>query len=242
MRRRVLVLVLSFFLALAFGSAGVATAAPGLGSSDFGSLGGIPGLPGTSAGCSAELYSPGDWRLGPKEFATEAPVGPQLASYKRLGNFTDGKDFLTKWWDPDAKPKANWRYPEQQGYVIRNGKPIKHRAALDVGKSIDRYGGEGGNFFAPTGTSYIKRSLPPSNLVNSSSPRYCNYHVYRVVKQLPIYTGPIAPAFEQPGLGTQYEVVPQLLPSRPECGTDVNVGWLLCAGYLLQTFPPVTSG
>ena len=84
MRRRGLVLVLSFIFTLAFGSAGAAAAAPGLGSSDFGSLGGIPGLPGTSAGCSAELYSPGDWRLGPKEFATEAPVGPQPVSYTHL--------------------------------------------------------------------------------------------------------------------------------------------------------------
>ncbi|MGV9480964.1 TNT domain-containing protein [Gordonia aichiensis] len=239
MRRRVLVLALSFIVTLAFGSVGVATAAPWPAWPDLGSLGQGPG---TSAGCSADLYSPGDWRLGPKELSTEAPVGPELIGYKRLGNFTDPQDFLTKWWDPNAVPQPSWRYPEQQGYVIRNGKPVKHRATLAVGKSIDRYGGEGGNFFAPTGTRYAKRSLPPSNLVNSASPRYCNYHVYQVVKQLPLYSGPIAPAFEQPGLGTQYEVVQQLLPSNPQCGTTVNVGWLLCAGYLLQTFPPVTAG
>lgn len=41
------------------------------------------------------------------------------------------------------------------------------------------------------------RSLPPSSLNDE-------YAVYRVVRALSVDAGPIAPGFEQPGLGTQY--------------------------------------
>jgi hypothetical protein len=41
------------------------------------------------------------------------------------------------------------------------------------------------------------RSLPPSSLNDE-------YAVYRIMRALSADAGPIAPGFEQPGLGTQY--------------------------------------
>ena len=35
-----------------------------------------------------------------------------------------------------------------------------------------------------------------------------NYHLYRVEKDLKVLAGPIAPFFEQPGQGVQYELLP----------------------------------
>ncbi len=47
----------------------------------------------------------------------------------------------------DDKVTNWWIYPPEQGYVLdRNKQPIKHKITLRVGKRMDRYGGEGGNF------------------------------------------------------------------------------------------------
>jgi len=34
-----------------------------------------------------------------------------------------------------------------------------------------------------------------------------NYHLYRVVKDVDVFAGPIAPFFEQPGQGVQYQLL-----------------------------------
>lgn len=165
------------------------------------------------------------------------PVGPQLIGYDRTGGMND-EAFLGRWWDEKAEPRPTWRYPEQGGYVIVDGKPLRAETTLQVGARIDRYGGESGNYFAPEGTSYVARALPPGNLTNEGDPVNCNYHVYQVIKPLPVYTGPIAKAFEQPGGGTQYEVTDKTVKeARPECGSTIDVAWLRCAQYLSLVFP-----
>ncbi|WP_068274366.1 TNT domain-containing protein [Aldersonia kunmingensis] len=232
MNRRSALLVFAFVLTL-FSSGAAATAAPSspFGSVDFGSLG-IPRV----HGCSAELHRPGDWRLGPKELSNVPPVGPQLAGYERTGGLND-EFFLGRWWDEKADPRPTWRYPEQGGYVIVDGKPLRAETTLEIGTLIDRYGGASGNYFAPAGTSYGARALPPGNLTTDDKPENCNYHVYLVIKPLPVYTGPIADAFEQPGGGTQYEVTRETVKEEVrECGSTIDVTWLRCAHYLALVF------
>jgi len=52
-----------------------------------------------------------------------------------------------------------------------------------------------GSFFSAADAPYSQRALPPSNLDTSpSSPDFpYNYHVYRVIKNLTVVGGPIAP-------------------------------------------------
>lgn len=88
-----------------------------------------------------------------------------------------------------------------------NGKPIEGSAILPVGRKIDRFGGEGGNYFSPLGAPYIERALPPSNLDTYDGDFPWNYHVYEIIKDLPVTLGPVAPWFEQPGMGTQFTTV-----------------------------------
>lgn len=85
-----------------------------------------------------------------------------------------------------------------------DGTPLSGNVTLEVGRKIDRFGGEGGNFFSPLGAPYIERALPPSNLETFDGDYPANYHVYEVIKELPVTLGPIAPWFEQPGMGTQF--------------------------------------
>ncbi|MBX3433467.1 MAG: TNT domain-containing protein [Pirellulales bacterium] len=82
---------------------------------------------------------------------------------------------------------------------------------------VDRYGREGGSFVAPDGTPFGARALPPSS---ASAP----YNRYRVVKPIEVDGGTTAPWFQQPGLGTQYE-----LPS--------SVRDLLRSGHLERISP-----
>lgn len=51
-------------------------------------------------------------------------------------------------------------------------------------------------YFAPLGTPYAMRSLPPSVL-------FLPYTVFRVLRLLVVDAGPAEPGFGQPGLETQ---------------------------------------
>ena len=227
MRRRSLLLVLVSALSMVFAESAVATAAPDL-------FGGSSDLPGAQ-GCSAE-YLNDDRRLGPETLSNQFPVGDQLEGYQRTGDLTPD-EFLAKYWDPTVVPAGSYKYPPAQGYVLDgDGNPQRSEEQLGIGTLIDRYGSEFGNFLAPAGAKYAERSLPPVNLVSDPAD-YCNYHAYLVTKPLPVYSGPIAPWFEQPGLGTQYEVVGELLPPVDECGTVINVAWLRCADYVRIVYP-----
>lgn len=85
-----------------------------------------------------------------------------------------------------------------------DGQPILGNVTLPVGRKLDRFGGENGNFFSPLGAPYIERALPPSNLDTFDGEFPYNYYVYEVTKELVVTLGPIAPWFEQPGMGTQF--------------------------------------
>ena len=242
MNRRTPLLVLAFTLSLVFSSSAVAAAAPGpFGSLDLGSLGGP-----TSQGCSVASFD-GISRYGPETFSMQPPTGQQLAGYKRFGPTMNRYEFDEYYYDDVV---TNWwRYPPQQGYVLdRNQRPIKHKKTLRVGTRMDRYGGDRGNFLSVPGTKYAERSLPPSNLSGpQGQEQYCNYHVYEVIKAFSVDTGRIAPWFQQRGGGIQYEVTRSYLddPSYPQCVSYINsdntlgVAWLMCAGYLRQSFPAV---
>ncbi|MGW0251259.1 glycohydrolase toxin TNT-related protein [Nocardia goodfellowii] len=71
-------------------------------------------------------------------------------------------------------------------------------AVLPVGEIIDRFGGPSGRFTSPPGVPFPERALPPTNLDGDQ------YHQYEVLRPLPVWAGPIAPAMDMPGGGTQH--------------------------------------
>ena len=88
---------------------------------------------------------------------------------------------------------ASESYPPNDGFL---GQPVP--ATLQPGTLIDRYGSSSGRYFSPAGTPFENRSLP-SELANS------HLTTYVVAKPLPVNSGPTAPWFNQPGMGTQYQ-------------------------------------
>ena len=69
-------------------------------------------------------------------------------------------------------------------------------ATLRPGMRIDRYGPHSGKFASPEGTPAAARSLPPGR---ASEP----IRSFEVLKPLEVEEGLAAPAFGQPGMGTQ---------------------------------------
>jgi hypothetical protein len=174
--------------------------------------------------CSAAFYG-GDPRLGPEQLPTTGPVGNELTGYRRTGGASE-QDFLNQYYDPSA---GSWKYPPADGYVIGfNGQPVKLDQPLFPGQDIDRFGSEYGSFLAPAGLPYASRSIPPQSL-DGNPASGCNYHDYKVLKTFTVHAGPIAPWFDQPGLGWQYQLDAALVPGAP---AKINVGWLVANGYL----------
>lgn len=87
---------------------------------------------------------------------------------------------------------------------------------MPVGTKLDRYGGPDGAFLSPQGTPFDQRALAPGSQAGG-------YYQYEVIKPLPVIQGEIAPAFGEPGGGTQ------ILANLSD---KVNVQWLIDNGFI----------
>ncbi len=165
-------------------------------------------------------YFCGDPRLGPRKLPNSGLFGAILADYQRLGRQTPN-GFIQTWWSPTA---GSYIFPPKDGFRLNPaGNPIFVDLPLTVGQKLDRFGGEGGQFLAPSGSPFSQRSLPPQSLNTIESDYPFNYHVYKVVKEFTVHAGPAAPWFGQPGNGIQYMTF--------GVGTD-RVGTLVANGFL----------
>ncbi|WP_207654793.1 glycohydrolase toxin TNT-related protein [Acetivibrio saccincola] len=109
---------------------------------------------------------------------------------KNNRTFAGDKGTRSTQWVDEA---GNIKWPPNNGF---DGTPTTK--TLKPGTIVDRYGGETGKFVSPKGTPYTNRSLPPGS---DARP----YNVYEVVKPIDVQSGKIAPWFDQPGGGIQYQ-------------------------------------
>jgi hypothetical protein len=180
--------------------------------------------------CSTADYH-NDARLGPKKLPNAGPLATVLKGYERLAGMS-AKKYLATYYDEAGK---TWRYPPQGGYqVTPEGQPVKMQLTMFAGQRIDRFGSPFGTYLSPEGTPYAARGIPPQSLDNTTTPATCNYSRYKVLKDVPVYSGPIAPALGQPGFGLQYVLDASIFPGSP---ANFNVNYLLTNGYLA----PVTG-
>jgi len=130
------------------------------------------------------------------------------------GAIADNEAGGFSYYDQFKKADGSWDWPKELGF---SGNPIKN--TLPVGTKLDRYGGPEGSFLSPQGVPFDQRALAPGS-------RAGGYYQYEVLKPLPVVQGEIAPAFGQPGGGTQ------ILPDLSE---RFNVDRLVKEGYLRRT-------
>ena len=179
-----------------------------------------------------------DWRLGPRSIRHQR-VADLTGKWKRYGG-KSRDDFLHDNWD---SAKGDWKYPPHEGFATRttpSGATVAdaHTRTLAPGERIDRFGQEGGRYLSPDGTPFEQRGLPPSNLQpRPGDPTPHNYHRYEVTRPFDVRSGPIAPAFDQPGGGVQHLVDGGRITGAPP---DADVSWLVGNGFLkrLPLGPP----
>ncbi|SCE71211.1 Protein of unknown function [Micromonospora purpureochromogenes] len=176
---------------------------------------------------------------GPADQAAgTSPLGPLLAGYQRFGGLTESR-FLARY---TTDTPAEYVFPPVNGFVVApDGTPLKTRQTLLAGYRLDRFGFAGGAFLAPLGTPVSARSLAPQSLdtpplpaprpaLPSAAP-LANYHTYCVLKPFDVDSGPTAPWFAQPGLGTQFQLNPAYLP---QAGANLTVQWLVDHQFLVE--------
>ncbi|WP_371778251.1 TNT domain-containing protein [Streptosporangium subroseum] len=184
-------------------------------------------------------YVTGDSDLGPTFLPQTGYLSALLRGYVPLGGLSS-QHFLSRYWDYIVN---NYRFPPDSGFGrsgnYPNGRLLIKTTFLQIGMKLDRFGGYGGAFMSPMGDLYILRALPPRNLnSNPQDPEHlCNYHAFRVLKSFRVEVGPAAPAFQQPGGGTQYHVLSKYIPEAPQTSEEVPVSWLLQNGYLEEIEP-----
>lgn len=177
----------------------------------------------SSAPTNPEPYYLGDWRLGPKVLPERGSIGTLLDGYERLDDFPTAAQFLACYWNDTL---GGWWFPDQDGFLLHDGQPVKRKVVLRAGQKLDLFGSGMGRFLAPAGTAYGKRALPPSNL-DTYDPDYpYSYHLYEVAKPFAVDAGPIRPWFGQPGLGLQYVVNAEYSPGAAGIPSLVMQGYL----------------
>lgn len=98
---------------------------------------------------------------------------------------------------------------------------------LRPGEQIDRYGGNNGTFFGDEGTTIPEKAMAPNS-------DFSKYNKYVVAREMPVRKGKIAPWFDQPGGGIQYQIDPGFVSSiksklRPK---EDFIDGLVRMGYL----------
>lgn len=118
---------------------------------------------------------------------------PSGSSYSKNKTVYDNPSYFDQTNGDVIYPGTNGD-PNINGFV--NGK--FETIIMEKGTKIDRYGNNGsGRYFSPYGDSFESRALPPFM-------KEAPYEVYEVVSPFEVKTGPIAPWFDQPGMGTQF--------------------------------------
>lgn len=186
-----------------------------------------PGAP-DQAPPTTRFHDPARPELGPDPLPVDHPVGPLLPGYQRFGELTPS-EFLTKY-----RSGNTWTYPPADGFLVLFDHPIRFALTLRPGSRVDRFGYPGGAYLAPARTLFLQRALPPQNLNTPTGTTQANYHLYCVLKAFRVDSGPIAPWFEQLGLGLQYKLEQRHLP---DAGAALSVNWLLQHGYLVEERP-----
>lgn len=107
-------------------------------------------------------------------------------------------------WERRYLVRADERFPEHAWppaeLYPEGGHEVGEPIVLPAGTLLDRFGPATGRVFAPDGTAYAARALPPSHLL-------AGYRRYRVLAELPVWQGVSAPWFGQPGGGLRYRAV-----------------------------------
>ncbi|WP_116110955.1 TNT domain-containing protein [Amycolatopsis ruanii] len=123
------------------------------------------------------------------------PPAELLAGYDPLGGLHE-RDWDRRFLAGKRREVPEYAWPPGELYP-EGGAAEGEPEVLAEGAVLDRFGDPRGRVFAPAGTPFARRSLPPSA-------RTAGYRRYRVLRDTPVWRAVSAPWFGQPGGGERY--------------------------------------
>ncbi|WP_245633824.1 TNT domain-containing protein [Amycolatopsis jejuensis] len=102
-------------------------------------------------------------------------------------------------WERRFVAGAEYVWPPAQRFP-EGGAEAPEPVVLPENTLLDRFGGDHGRVFAPDGTPFAERALPPAALRSG-------YRRYRVLKPMPVWQSTSAEWFGGPGGGIRYRTV-----------------------------------
>ncbi|GHF22868.1 hypothetical protein GCM10017786_66170 [Amycolatopsis deserti] len=126
------------------------------------------------------------------------PPAELLAGYDPLGGLHE-RDWDRRFLAGKRREVPEYAWPPGELYP-EGGSAEGEPEVLTEGTVLDRFGDPRGRIFAPEGTPFARRSLPPSA-------RIAGYRRYRVLRQTPVWRAVSAPWFGQPGGGERYRAI-----------------------------------
>ncbi|MEU0464769.1 TNT domain-containing protein [Amycolatopsis sp. NPDC006131] len=126
------------------------------------------------------------------------PPAEVLAGYDPLGGLHE-RDWDRRFLAGKRREVPEYAWPPGELYP-EGGTAEGEPEVLAEGAVLDRFGDPRGRVFAPDGTPFARRSLPPPV-------RDAGYRRYRVLRDVPVWRAVSAPWFGQPGGGERYRAV-----------------------------------
>lgn len=140
------------------------------------------------------VFDPNDaLQIGGYAYGGNNPVSHTDPTGKRYDPDIDGRFWVNTAGEAEYKP--NW--PPNDG---ADGDSYRYRHQR--GEQLDRYGKPSGKYMSPADTPKPQRAMPPEELYDSGALR--RYEV--IADDLESTAAKVAPAFHQPGGGTQYKM------------------------------------
>jgi hypothetical protein len=126
------------------------------------------------------------------------PSAELSAGYDPLGELSE-RDWDRRYLAGMRGTVPEYAWPPGELYP-EGGHEAGEPELLAPGTVLDRFGDIRGRVFAPDGTAFTQRSLPPSHLSSG-------WRRYRVVREVPMWRAVSAPWFAQPGGGVRYRAL-----------------------------------
>jgi hypothetical protein len=126
------------------------------------------------------------------------PPAALTEGYDPLGGIAE-RDWDHRYLVRTASGRVEYAWPPGESYP-EGGQSDGEPVLLAEGTPLDRFGTAAGRVFAPEGTPFARRSLPPAH-------RGTGYRRYRVLRELPVWRAISAGWFGQPGGGVRIRTI-----------------------------------
>jgi filamentous hemagglutinin len=156
---------------------------------------------------------------GAMEEAKAAAAAEKAIAQTKIENNvrTDDAQQYDHFRDPTKPDKWDWQKQAPNDGAVPGS---AQTTSVKVGTTLDRFGSRYGEYLSPAETPFEQRALPPGKQADP-------YEQYKVLKDFTVVQEKIAPAFDQPGGGTQLRAqIPEVMNGFANINDLIRFGYL----------------